>query len=311
MKRRLDFVMANTLSREMFGGNRLVVFPQGENLPDALMQNLARELKMSAAYVFPPTNPSHTRDIRIFTPEKELSFAGHPTIGAALVLHDCGLLKDAPTVKSRGDLSIGLTFGEKAGPVPVTITFDNDSPTATIESPRIPKAIDAEFDRQTLAELLSLARDDISTVWAAGCYSAGMPFTFVPVRDTAALSRVQINRAVWAKFFRESPAPKIYAFTLADWEQGREVHARMFPPDMDEVEDPAAAGAAVPLGAFLSSRQSSKDGITSWRIHQGIDMGRPSLIHLEVEKADRKIIAVRVGGTFCVIGFGSMHIPVF
>ena len=304
----LDFVMVNTLTDRMFGGNKLAVFPEAEHLSNELMQAVSRELDMSATYVSRPASASHTRDIRIFTPEAELPFAGHPTIGTAVVLHSLGLLRDDPTVRNVAEGSVEIILGERAGAVPVQIQTEDDLATAVLTSPRLPAPVEQALNTPALAAVLGLTDAEVGTAWLPGCFSAGMPFTFIPIRDRNSLSRIRINRDVWTKVLRDSAAPKIYAFTLAEWRDGRDVHARMFPPDTEVVEDPAAAGAAVAFGGYLADRQAIGEGRTTWHIHQGLDMGRPSLIQLEVQKRSGQISTIRVGGAATIFASGSMRL---
>ena len=142
----------------------------------------------------------------------------------------------------------------------------------------------------------------------AMAYSAGVPFMFIPVRTQAALSRIQFDTAIWSAQLRTTAAPHVFAFTVADPQAGRTIHARMFAPAMGIVEDPATGAAAAALAGYLADHQSLADGTTRWQIEQGADMGRPSHILLELDWVQASVVAVRVGGRAVLLGRGTLDL---
>jgi trans-2,3-dihydro-3-hydroxyanthranilate isomerase len=299
---RFPYVLADVFTDRIFGGNPLAVFPDGRGIGEVDMQLIAREFNLSeTVFVLPPAKPRHTKHLRIFTPAIELPFAGHPTVGAALVLAEVGAL---------GAITdhLEIVFEEAVGPIAVRIAVEPDRPsTATLTSARLPERRPTVPDRAALARLLGLepARLMIDGV-AAASYSAGLPFTVVPVADRAALAAATIDRAVWGELLAGGDAPHVYVVTMADWRAGGEVCARMFAPAMGIVEDPATGAAAAALAGFLADLQRPPEGERRWQIRQGEEMGRPSRIELAADMHAGKISAVRVGGNAVIVGRGEL-----
>jgi trans-2,3-dihydro-3-hydroxyanthranilate isomerase len=274
------------------------------------MQAIARELNLSeTAFVLPPNEPDVTYTVRFFTPRCELPFAGHPTIGTALVLDAVGALDRAQRVERSSNGSKGIVFGEGIGPVAVRLIRRAGVTSAILTSPRVPVEVAKAPSAEVMARLLGLATESLAdSALPAGSYSAGVPFLFIPLKDRAALSRIQFDAATWEAHVKDSNAPHVVALTLQDPLNGREIHMRMFAPAMGIAEDPATGAAAVALGSFLTDRQSLPPGTAHWVIRQGVDMGRPSLIDLEVDVTSGAAAAVRVGGSAVIIGRGSLDV---
>ena len=313
MPQTLSFILADVFTDRPFGGNPLAVFPRVAGLATATMQAIARELNLSeTTFVFPPDRPDVTCSVRIFTPGSELPFAGHPTIGTALVLEAVGALTDAPNVRRTADGAIEIVLGEGVGPVPVRLTRagNGGAARAVLTSPRLPAKVGTPPPPAVMARLLGLPVEALAgaALPAAG-WSAGVPFLVIPLKDRAALSRVQLDTATWAAHLKGSEAPHVLALTLTDPAGGREVHMRMFAPAMGIAEDPATGAAAAALAGFLAERQRPPGGTTRWQLRQGDDMGRPSLIELEADIAAGALAAVRVGGTAVLMGRGSLDVP--
>jgi trans-2,3-dihydro-3-hydroxyanthranilate isomerase len=304
----LNYVLADVFTNRRFGGNQLAVFPQAGDLPTELMQIIARELNLSeTVFVFPPATPDLSFSIRIFTPGSELPFAGHPTIGTALVLEAVGALKDAGNVKQVDEHTLDIVLGEGVGPVPVRLSRSGAALRAVLTSPRIPTRISEGPGVAIEAELLGLRETDIAVETKTRSYSAGVPFTIIPLHSRDALSRIQFNTATWATHLKGTLAPHILAVFLARANVG-ELHVRMFAPAMGISEDPATGAAAVALAGFLNDYQKPSGATQRWVIQQGIDMGRPSLIDLEIGLAKGVLSSVRVGGSAVIIGKGVIEI---
>jgi trans-2,3-dihydro-3-hydroxyanthranilate isomerase len=310
MAKTLDFVLADVFTDRPFGGNQLAVFPRAMGLPAGTMQAIARELNLNeSAFVFPPKTPEVTYTVRFFTPRTELPFAGHPTIGTALVLDAVGALDHAQKVDRSSDGSKRIVLGEGIGPVPVCLTRYSGVAGAVLTSPRIPVKVAEAPQADIMAALLGLRSDSLSgEIFPAGGYSAGVPFLSIPLQDQAALARVRLDAATWATHVKDSSTPHIVALTL-DPRNDRQFDIRMFAPAMGIPEDPATGAAAVALGGFLADQQRLPTGTTRWLIRQGLDMGRPSLINLEVDVANDAVAAVRVGGNAVIVGRGSLDLP--
>ena len=269
MHKSVDYVLADVFTDHPFGGNQLAVFPDARSLATSTMQSIARELNLSeSTFLFPSNKAGVTRDLRIFTPAAELPFAGHPTIGTAAVLVECALLKEEAPATVSDDAAVEVVLGEGVGPVSVRVMQRNRVAWAELTSPRIPEEVGEPKPAASLAKLLGVDARAISTGQVkAGCYSAGVPFTIVPLSDKAALSSIRLDLQVWSEEFADHPAPHILAVTSEKWSVGAELHARMFAPAMGISEDPATGAAAVALGGFLAAELRLSDGTASWKIH--------------------------------------------
>ncbi|WP_207459665.1 PhzF family phenazine biosynthesis protein [Azospirillum sp. SYSU D00513] len=302
--RTLDFITADVFTDRLFGGNPLAVFPDGRGLDDATMQAIARELNLSeTVFVLPPSDRGHTRDVRIFTPSMELPFAGHPTIGTAIILAEIGALE--------GDGPWSIVLGEKVGPIPVRIDRPQEGPLfAVLSSARLPEAVADAPPLSILARLLGLPLEAITRAGSLpAVYSAGVPFTIVPVASRAALSAIRLDLSVWRAEIAETASPHLFPVFMEDWQAGRSIHARMFAPAMGIAEDPATGAAATALAGFLAARQTLGTGLTGWNLHQGEDMGRPSLIRIEAETEAGRPHAVRIGGSAVTVSRGTFRLP--
>ena len=305
---------ADVFTDTPFGGNQLAVLPDARGLTTEQMVALTREFNYSeTVFVLPPDDPQHTRRVRIFTPGAELPFAGHPTVGAAFVLATIG---DIPL---DGD-ETRIVFEEGVGPVPVLIRSKNGKPYfCQLSAAKMPERGPDSYDINTLASILSVSPDDINT---AGPYSiegvsAGIPFTFVPMRNLAALGRARLNFALWEKEMTNSWAPEIYLFVEKEESVATSgvtngdavLQVRMFAPSLGVPEDPATGGAAAAFGGYLAWRSQRKDGTLRYTLHQGVEMGRPSKLLVETDVAAGEVRAVRVGGASVLVSSGMLHVP--
>ncbi len=299
---RYRFVTADVFTEEPFGGNPLAVLPDARGLDDGQMQKIAREFNLSeTVFVLPPAEPAHTRRLRIFTPATEIPFAGHPTVGTALVLARLG------AVPLQGAIT-RIVFGEGAGPVPVTITArQGRAAFAQLSAPRAPELL-AERPAALVASALSLAPSDLVTAQGLPqVVSCGLPFLLVRLTSREALGRARLNRSVWARHLEGTDAAHLFLFT--DDTDEHDFRARMFAPGGGVEEDPATGSAAAALGGWLGSTAAMTDGTIRCTIAQGLEIGRPSRLEVEVDKRAGAVAAVRVGGAAVLISEGTIEVP--
>ena len=287
----------------VFGGNPLAVFPDAREIPVALMQRVARELNLSeTVFVLPPETAEGTRRLRIFTPGIELPFAGHPTVGTAILLATLG------EVPLEGD-EARIVFEEGVGPVPVTIRGrDGKAEFAQLSAAMLPESRPAPA-REELAALLGLSADELAVEgYEAEAVSCGVPFAIIPVRGLDALGRARVEPAVWQRLLADAWAPHVYVFT-PETGSAADFRVRMFAPAMGIAEDPATGGAASAFAGYLAMRGGAADGSHRWTVEQGIEMGRPSTLYLEADRSAGAVTAIRVGGSAVLVGEGWMEIP--
>jgi len=301
---RYRFLTADVFTDRVFGGNPLAVLPDARGIGDAAMQKLAREFNLSeTVFVLPAEHDGNTRRLRIFTPAREVPFAGHPTVGTALALAWLG------EIDLRGETT-EIVLEENAGPVPVTIRASGGrAEFAQLAAPRPPE-IRAAPDAADLAALLSLDPSDLQrdAGLPAAC-SCGMPFLIVEFRDAAALGRARLDNAVWRRLLADAWAKEVYLVTRDASSVGADFRARMFAPAAGIEEDPATGSAAAALGGWLGTREATVDGAHRYVIAQGIEMGRPSRLEVEVDRRAGALAAVRVGGGAVPVAEGTIEVP--
>jgi trans-2,3-dihydro-3-hydroxyanthranilate isomerase len=305
---------ADVFTDAPFGGNQLAVLPNATGLDDAAMLAIAREFNFSeTTFVLPPEDPANTRRVRIFTPGGEIPFAGHPTVGTAFVLAQTGEIElIGPETR--------IVLEEGVGPVPVTISAENGRPVfVQLTAAKPPERRKSPVKRKQLAEILSLKRRDIvkDEVLYPEAVSVGLPFLFVPLASLDALGRARIREEPWEEMLKDTWAPDVYVFVEEESSITRKgvrsgdglIRSRMFAPNEGITEDPATGGAAAAFGGYLARRSSVRDGTLKWTIHQGVEMGRPSRLHLETDVADGEVQAIRVGGASVLVSSGTLYYP--
>ena len=290
------FHTLDVFTTQRFAGNPLAVLPDARGLSSEQMQTVAREFNFSeTTFVLPPKNPQHTAHVRIFTPAEELPFAGHPTVGTAYLLADLGI------VPRHVD---EIVFEEGIGPVPVRIERTADTiATCTLTTARIPESEPTGPDRASLARMMKLATSDVLD--SAGYWSCGLPFLVIPLASVEALSRLELDLTLWSEalhaYARKSVFP-VACITDTEW------RARMFAPRHGVVEDPATGSAAAAFAGWLSRHIVRADGRFDVLIRQGVEMGRPSEIHLSFDRHTDRVSAVRVGGAAVRVSEGHIRI---
>jgi trans-2,3-dihydro-3-hydroxyanthranilate isomerase len=302
MKRR--YVTADVFTNRMFGGNPLAVVLDAEGLSAAQMQAMALEFNYSeTTFVLPPEDASHTAKVRIFTPRTEVPFAGHPNVGTAFVLAREG--------RFAADARAGIfVFEEAAGLVPVTLLREREVTVGA--EVRAPEALSRRsiVSREIAAACLSLDPADIAThVHAPQIISVGLPFLAVELRSRDALRRANPNIAAHAELLPLDGADAIFAYWRAAEESGvpgeTVLQARTFSPLDGIVEDPATGSACAATIALLATLKGDDVAELAWRIHQGVDMGRPSLLLGRTATRDASVVSTHIGGQCVSVLEGS------
>ncbi len=310
------FHWLDVFTQERFGGNQLVVFPDGRGLSDAQMAQIAREFNISeTVFLLPPETPGGTRKLRIFTPARELPFAGHPTIGTAHLLAT-RLLGAAVTSDTE------LVLEEVVGPVRVAVRPQADGTLfVQLSAARAPEFRNPAMDVPAIARALNLEPADLESDLPRGLASCGTPFAdrarcATPTRCAAPASTPP-NGCASSTPARSAASPiriwidHVYPIardaSLAA--RGVDLRVRMFAPGLGITEDAATGAAATALAAHLAAHATpERDGTFKWTIEQGIEMGRPSLLYLEADKRDGDVTAVRVGGYAVWVGEGHLTV---
>jgi trans-2,3-dihydro-3-hydroxyanthranilate isomerase len=281
--RTLSYEVVDVFTDRAYAGNPLAVVLDADELSTAQLQAIAREFNLSeTSFPMAPDVDGADYRLRIFTPAQELPFAGHPSVGAADVMLRLGRVQPGRVVQSCGAGLLPLDVGADA----VTLTGGH----ATWGDP---------LDAVGLLAAVGLHSDDLDGVpRRAGC---GIDFTFLPVR-AAALARLDVDLRAIATYGGAG-------VSVFHWD-GSTARARVFAAGAGVPEDPATGSAAVALGAYLVvSGVIAADGTTDYDVHQGVEMGRPSLLHCSVEADDGKPIRTTVRGSTVPIARGEIRVP--
>ena len=273
MKRR--FATLDVFTDQAFTGNPLAVVLETDGLDTPAMLAIAREFNLSeTVFVCPPANPSSRANVRIFTPARELPFAGHPTVGTAVLLG---------ALDGGGDRAFVLE--EKIGLVPCrTRSTGTNRGRASFDLPRLPAREAASPPVEGMARALGLtAADLVLDDLAAARWSAGNAFTCVPVRDLEAMARCLIDLASFDEVFGGSGPGAAFLFCRETREPTSAFHARMFAPAFGVLEDPATGSAVAAFAGYVAASGQYGDGPHVVRIEQGYEMGRPSLLELTIQ----------------------------
>ncbi|MFD1302301.1 PhzF family phenazine biosynthesis protein [Methylobacterium marchantiae] len=292
------FVTLDVFTETPFAGNPLAVVLDSQGLDDAAMQRIAGEFNLSeTVFVLPPDEPRHRARLRIFTPARELSFAGHPTLGAAILL----ALRDA-----KSGLTDATAFGLEAavGTVACVVEAGEGRGRGRFKLPVLPDYDGEGPERDLLAKMLGLEVQDIGFGrHAPSRHAAGPGFVFVPVSARTKLDAARLDMAAFSAM-AEPAALYLYA---ADPEGlGHRFQARMFAPHLGVMEDPATGSAAAAFAGVMMEFEPLGDGEHDVFIRQGIAMGRPSEIALQLVIETGALQSVEIGGSAVVMSEGTL-----
>jgi trans-2,3-dihydro-3-hydroxyanthranilate isomerase len=294
------YYICDVFTSVRFGGNQLAVLPHADGLSARQMQQIAREFNFAESTFVFPAEAGHTRRVRIFTPTTEVPFAGHPNIGTAYALATAG--EFGPI-----DPSITVTFEEKAGVVPVAIHRREGAPIWCELSAPEPLSLGKSISTQSLAAAVSLTPNDIvTTTHSPQVASVGLPFLMAELTDRAALGRARVNLDGINALVSQGVTPDVHLYTRSADEF--DIRARMFAPLDGVPEDPATGSANCALAGLLSHYDDASDGRFSWRIAQGVEMGRPSLLEARAEKREGRVVGTWIGGASMLVSEGVIEV---
>jgi len=329
----LPFFTLDVFTDRVFGGNPLGVFPDAAHLPSDLMQKLAREMAYSeTVFLGPPETPEGTVRVRIFTPGKEVPFAGHPTVGTAVFVASAeyagiggspaasgaasgrdpapagGAGRDAP---SGPDAFRTVFLEENVGLVPVDVHVRDGVPVSgTLTAAVAPEIRPSPVSADLLARVVGLEPSDLlRDELRPEMVSCGLPFFVVPVRSLDQAWRARLDPSLWEKHVAPLWADHVYVVAMEGESPDVDVHVRMFAPAVGVPEDPATGSAAAALGAYLAAADGRADGSLRWVVEQGLEIDRPSRLVVEADRTGGETTAVRVGGDAVLVSRGTLSLP--
>jgi len=300
MQRR--FVTLDAFTTKPLAGNPLAVVLDSAGLDTPAMQRIAREFNLSeTVFVFPPAAANARAALRIFTPGNELPFAGHPTVGTAVLL---------ARLDGAGDRA--FTLEEKIGPVPCRASSsgpDGRDGHASFDIPRLPAKETGLTDTAGMAAALGLKAGDVGLEqFPAERWSAGNPFSCVPLKNLDAMSRCRVDLARFDTTFGGTSRAAAFVFCRETADAGNTFHARMFAPAFGILEDPATGSAVAAFAGYLAAHGGFANGTHAVRIEQGYEMGRPSLMELTLRISGGALTGASIAGDAVVVLEGTIEV---
>jgi trans-2,3-dihydro-3-hydroxyanthranilate isomerase len=301
------YAIYDVFTGQRLSGNPLAVVFDTDGLSDEAMQSIAREMNLSeTAFVLPPEASGHAARLRIFTPAKELPFAGHPTVGSAIAL--------AEQEHRPGDTELDLmsVLEETVGPVRCAIRMRKGEATfAEFDLPKKPVRVDIPLDREGIADALTVKSTDMAfenhvlSIW-----TAAVPFVLIPLRNLATVQNLEFESTLWERVapFVDGSLASAYVYCRGGVHHQAKFHARMFSPDMRIWEDPATGAAVAALAGAIQQFDALPDGHHPIIVEQGLEIGRPSFIHLHIDSKGGEIAKARIGGQAVKMAEGMLEI---
>lgn len=289
--KRLPFIQTSVFvdNRYQFSGNQLATFWKEEankSLSSIEMQGIALEMNFSeTTYIFNSEIDKCSVKVRIFTPSKELAFAGHPTLGTTYVLKEQNLISEDVT-KTTLELSVG----------PIDVEFI-DNETIGMFQPK-PNFLNEYSDSDAIAEILGIEENDIAEDYPMQTVSTGFPFLIVPLKSMDAIKSINLNAQKQIEILSKFVTSELLVFTKETTHEDSDVHVRMFAPSAGVMEDPATGSAAGPLGSYLEHYNiiENHEKSTTLKLEQGFEIKRPSRLFVQPLYTNEEITQVKVFG---------------
>jgi trans-2,3-dihydro-3-hydroxyanthranilate isomerase len=282
----LHFYIVDVFAETKYTGNQLAVFTNAADLTSEQMQLIAKEINYSeTTFLTSPSQILGGYNVRIFTPEQELPFAGHPTLGTAYVLQ-----------KELIKIPVQQIFlNLKIGQVPVNFEYINNVVESLWMQQKAP-TFRQMLAVETVGEILRVEPEEIDSRFPIQEVSTGVPFIIVPMKTLKSLQKIKINQEKYFQLVATTDAKSILTFCPETYHPYNHLNVRVFCDFFGIPEDPATGSANGCLAGYLVEYSYFGSQKISIRVEQGYEIKRPSLLLLEAEKKDTGAIEVRVGG---------------
>jgi trans-2,3-dihydro-3-hydroxyanthranilate isomerase len=300
---RRKYYVLDVFTDRALGGNPLAAVIDCDGLDTEAMQKIAAEFNLSETiFILEPRDPINSARLRIFTPKVELPFAGHPTVGGAILVAE---MRAASLLRSQ-DLRVVLE--ETIGSIACTVSHrPGGARRANVIMPKLPSRLGLPQDKDRLASALGLSTAEIGfDRHVPTIYSAGLPFTFVPVAGLSAIAQAKPRLDQFEAAVGTSSG--IYLYTRETAEPTHDYHARMFAPGLGLMEDPATGSAAAAFAGVITAFEKIPDGSHALAIEQGYEMGRPSLITLTLDVEQSVLVEASIGGSAVILAEGTLDL---
>ena len=289
------FYLVDVFAEEKYTGNQLAVFRHVTKLSDNQMQRIAKEMHFSeTTFILSDEKHDGGYDVRIFTPETELNFAGHPTLGTAFVIQRKMIKKPVKEI----------ILNLKAGKIPVFFDYTSKK-SCILWMKQLQPVFGKKFDANSVSNSLSLDVNDINASFPIQEVSTGLPVVIVPLRTLEAVKKARINKEKYFKFIKDIEAKIILIFCPETYNKANDLNVRVFADQYGVPEDPATGSANGCLAGYLVKHRFFQTCRINLKVEQGYEIGRPSRLYLRAEKKKQEI-SVYVGGKVEMIGNGKL-----
>jgi trans-2,3-dihydro-3-hydroxyanthranilate isomerase len=294
------YAIYDVFTGKPLAGNQLGVVFDCDGLDTARMQAIAREFNLSeTVFILPPESPLHEARVRIFLPVRELPFAGHPTVGAAVALAE----------KRHGKGKHAFILEEKVGDIACRTTIGEGAGRAEFDLPKLPQPVEMELAQEQMAAALGIDLVEVGfDRHVISAWSAGVPYVTVPLKSIDAVRRSAVNAEKWLSLIKlpgDIPAAPYIYYRGGDF-HGSHFHTRMFAPWDGIAEDPATGSAAAAFAGALTAFQGLGEGVSAFRLEQGVEMGRPSFIDMTLTLVASALTKVSIGGQAVKVAEGRL-----
>lgn len=303
---KLDYYIADVFTTQLFNGAQIAVFPEADGLNDATMKLLARELNLSeTVFVFRSDVGDNRWRMRIYTPHKELDFAGHPIIATAYVLGLCGELELKQAITS-------IILEQNVGPIEVHVTAENSKPTFMQFTRNVSSIIDrfAPTDEE-LANFLSIKQSELDhKKYSPRLVSCGFPYLIVPVWNYETVRQAKFNMAAWSQSIApQTAAQEIVLFAPKSPFPDADFNVRLVGPHIGLYDDPPIGTAMPAFASYLCSFEHIQKGTHVFGVDRGDANSRRSVINLEMDNKGQEQLTLRVGGAAVMFAQGTIALP--
>jgi trans-2,3-dihydro-3-hydroxyanthranilate isomerase len=290
----MRFYIVDVFAQTRLAGNQLAVFRDCAKLSTKEMQAIASEMHFSeTTFITSEAPPDGGYDVRIFTPNYELPFAGHPTLGTAYIIQSKIIRKPVKTV----------ILNYKVGQIPVTFSYKGDSPDVMWMRQKLP-TFGKTFDRGRISKILGLEVSDLDPKFPVELVSTGVPFIMVPLASLKAIRGVRIDQTALAKLFEETRTTLIFAFARETYSKKNQLNSRGLGTPETIPEDPATGSANGCLAAYLVKHRYFGKPNIDVKVEQGYEINRRSLLMLRARETP-KGIEINVGGRVQSVASGE------
>jgi len=301
-----NYYIADVFTKQIFSGAQIAVFPNAEGLSKQQMQLVARELNLSeTVFVFHPDKQNTNRVMRIFSPQSEIDFAGHPIIATAFVLASCGDIR-------LNDAITPMVFEQNTGPVNVNISAEDGKPSFVQFTRKVSSIIDRFTPSdEELASFLSLQPSEFDhKKYSARLVSCGVPYLIVPVWRYESVRTAKFNYAAWSQSIApQTAAQEILLFSPKTPFTDADFNARLLGPRIGIHDDPPVGSAMPAFASYLCSFEFMQKGTYTFTVDRGEQSNRRSVLNLEMDHKGESMLTIRVGGAAVMVVEGVMDIP--